>query len=60
MVRRQRSKQKPALDITNRKMNHFTWTRDYIFNNFGMEIHTYAYKTASYFIPVLSINHKYF
>ena len=38
MVRRKRNKQKPALDITNRKMDHFTWTRNYSFNNFGINI----------------------
>ena len=36
MVRRKRNKQKPALDITNRKMDHFTWTRNYSFNDFGI------------------------
>ena len=53
MVRRQRSKQKPALNITNRKMDHFTWTRNYSFNNSGIEINTYSYKIESYFILFL-------
>ena len=49
MVRRKRNKQKPALDLTNRRMDHFKWTRNYSFNNFGIEIHTYSYKIESNF-----------
>ena len=40
MVRRKRSKQKPAFDITNRKMDKSTWIRNYSFNYLGIQINT--------------------